>query len=110
MTRFLVDEQLPPTLAIQLRADGHEAVHIIEIGLAGGADARVWAEAARRGAVLVTKDADFTVHAFAGKSAPAILWIRLGNVTNRVLWAALKPRLPEIVAAFEAGEALVEVI
>lgn len=105
--RFLVDEQLPPTLAARLRLEGHDAVHVIEIGLEGASDERVRSEASHRQAILVTKDADFTV--FLHES-PAILWIRIGNATNRVLWSALEPRLDEIITSFAAGEKLVEVI
>lgn len=105
--RFLVDEQLPPALAVQLRNDGHDAVHVLEIGLEGAPDKQVKLEALNRQAVLVTKDADFAVLLLG---PPAILWIRIGNVTNRVLWSALKPRLPEIIASFAAGDMLVEVL
>ncbi len=107
MIRFLIDEQLPPALAVQLRNEGHDAVHVLEIGLEGTPDNKVRSEAVRRQAVLVTKDADF---ANLMPASPAVLWIRIGNVTNRVLWSALKPRLPEIIASFLAGDTLVEVL
>ena len=105
--RFLIDEQLPPMLAAQLRAEGYAAVHVTEAGLGGQPDAMVRAEAVRTGAVLVTKDADF---AMFDAGVPAILWVRLGNVRNQVLWAVLGPRLPEITAAFGAGEVLIELV
>jgi predicted nuclease of predicted toxin-antitoxin system len=105
--RFLIDEQLPPALAVQLRGQGHDAVHVIEIGLSGAPDDGVLREAVRRGAVLVTKDGDFLA---LRSGPPPILWIRFGNVSNVVHWALLGPQLPQIVAAIEAGEMLVEVV
>ena len=36
--RFLVDNQLPVALATLLRAQGHEAEHVLELGLAQGTD------------------------------------------------------------------------
>ncbi len=105
--RFLIDEQLPPALALQLREQGHDAVHVIDISLAGAPDDRVRREAVRRGAVLVNKDADF---ALQPSNEPPILWIRIGNVSNQALWSLVDPHLPEIVAAFVAGETLVEVV
>ena len=105
--RFLIDEQLPPALADRLREHGHVVEHIRDIGLGGAPDAKIRAYASRTGAVLVTKDEDF---AAAGKARKfAVLWIRLGNATNRALWAALEPNLPEIVAAIEKGERLIEI-
>ena len=107
--RFLIDAQLPPGLADLLVATGHQAVHVEQVGLLSAADTEIWAYARKGQFVLVTKDQDFT--ALLGRDAlgPAVLWIRLGNTTNRVLWQALRPRLDEIVEALEAGEALIEV-
>ena len=38
-----------------------------------------------------------------------LVWLRLGNASNRTLSEWLEPRLDAIVAAIEAGEQLVEV-
>lgn len=103
---FLIDEQLPPGLAEKLRTAGYAADHVREIGLGGAADRDVQAAAERMGAVLVTKDEDFVVAGRSGRVA--VVWVRLGNVTNRVLWRAMEPALAEIIAAIEAGETLVE--
>jgi predicted nuclease of predicted toxin-antitoxin system len=59
MARFIVDEALPRLLASAIRAAGHEAVHIREIGLQGSSDAVVFDYAQREGAVLVTPDLEF---------------------------------------------------
>lgn len=37
------------------------------------------------------------------------IWIRIGNVTNAALWRVQEPTLPQIVAALEAGERIVEI-
>jgi predicted nuclease of predicted toxin-antitoxin system len=59
MARFIVDEALPRSLADAIRAAGHEAVHIREIGLQGSSDAVVFDYAQGQGAVLVTPDLEF---------------------------------------------------
>lgn len=105
--RFLIDEQLPPALADRLREKGHAAEHIRDIGLGGAPDARIRARASQTGAVLITKDEDFAATGKARKFA--VLWIRLGNTTNQALWAAIEPNLPEIIAAIEQGERLIEI-
>ncbi len=61
------------------------------------------------GAVIVTKDQDFADFARAGKITDGVLWLRIGNVTNRALLRKLEPLMPRIIAAFEAAETLVEV-
>ena len=57
--RFLVDDQLPAALARWLAANGHEAAHVMDIGLTGATDRVIWEEVRRTAAVIVTKDEDF---------------------------------------------------
>jgi hypothetical protein len=61
VTAFLIDEMLPPTVAVLLRGKyGHDAVHVSEIGLAGADDAQVAAAVrAQDMAVVAANVADF---------------------------------------------------
>jgi predicted nuclease of predicted toxin-antitoxin system len=110
MARFLIDEQLPPALGRLLKSADHEAVHIYNIRLGAASDERIWSEASARRAILVTKDADFVIRRQNSGRGPPVLWIRLGNTSQKDLWAALEPVLDEFVAAFERGETLIEVV
>jgi predicted nuclease of predicted toxin-antitoxin system len=57
--RFLVDENLPGELAVQLQAAGYVAEHVVDVGLRGHSDAEVYAYAQAEGATLVTIDTGF---------------------------------------------------
>ena len=58
--RLLLDEQLSPTIAEQLRARSHDVVSAAEVELAGAADERVLSSAARdRRAVVTNNIKDF---------------------------------------------------
>jgi predicted nuclease of predicted toxin-antitoxin system len=107
--RFVVDAQLPPALAQYLADYGLPARHVSRIGLGVAPDAEIWAYAVQHQAVLVTKDEDFVQ--LARRSAPgtSVVWLRLGNITNRALWRALEPVLPEVISALEAGDRVVEI-
>jgi predicted nuclease of predicted toxin-antitoxin system len=107
--RFLVDAQLPPALARWLASQGHEAEHVIDIGLAGAADRTIWQQASERGAVIVTKDEDFALHRTLEINGPAVVWVRLGNTRKVDLLRWLEPLLPEVLVALERGETLIEV-
>jgi predicted nuclease of predicted toxin-antitoxin system len=107
--RFLVDAQLPPALARWLESLGHEATHVFDHGLAGADDRHIWQHALTTGAVIVTKDEDFALRRTLEEVGPAVLWVRLGNTRKSDLLRWLKPLLPEILAALERGEGLVEV-
>jgi predicted nuclease of predicted toxin-antitoxin system len=105
--RFIIDAQLPPALAGHLKASGYGAEHVNRISLGGAADARVWSYVVRKEAVLITKDEDFIELARRTADGPAVIWIRLGNTTNRALWAVFSRVLPEVLAGLRAGERVI---
>ena len=58
MSGVLLDEMYPPSLAHKLRADGHDAVAVLdlEVGLASRSDADVLAWAARNDRCVITEN------------------------------------------------------
>lgn len=59
MPAFLVDEDMPRSLAKSLREAGFGAEDVRDAGLRGRSDAEVRAAAVRRGMALVTADLEF---------------------------------------------------
>ena len=108
--KFLVDAQLPPALARWLREAGHQAEHVEDVGLRDANDAAIWARALQSGAIIVTKDEDFAMRSVQTAAGPAILWLRVGNTTNRALRLWIEPRLPGIAQLLAQSSRLVEVI
>lgn len=108
--KFLVDAQLPPALARWLREAGHEATHVEEVGLREGDDRAIWACAEQMAAVILSKDEDFSARAQQQGEGPVIVWLRVGNTTNRVLREWIELRLPGIVQLAAQGGRVVEVV
>ncbi|MFT4229017.1 MAG: DUF5615 family PIN-like protein [Microbacterium sp.] len=107
--RFVVDAQLPPSLAAVLQRQGHDAVAVRDIGLREAPDSAIWAHCARTGRVIVSKDDDFARRARDTTTGPPVVWLRVGNASTRALEAWFVPLLPAIVEQLEAGERLIEV-
>jgi len=107
--RFLIDAQLPPSLASALRERGHEAVHVFERLPRDARDPVMWGLAIREGFVLVAKDEDFAEWSRLRDPAPPVLWLRIGNLKKAELMSKLVPLLPELVRRLERGETLIEV-
>ena len=107
--KFLVDAQLPPALAQTLRELGHDAVALRDIGLRDAEDGAIWQYALEQSAVIVTKDEDFPARSLHTESAPGIVWLRIGNCSNRALLAWFGPLWPEIDRRLGAGDRVVEV-
>lgn len=57
--RFLVDANLPPALVHFLEKDGHQAEHVVDVGLREAKDSPIWDYALEHGAVIISKDEDF---------------------------------------------------
>lgn len=106
---FLIDAQLPPTFATWLIQQGHTAQHIEDVGLHNADDIVIWNYALTSGATIVTKDEDFAERTARTTSGPIIVWLRIGNATNRALLEWLEPRWPRIIALLETGDRLIEV-
>lgn len=60
--------------------------------------------------MLVTKDRDFALRRAASNDGPAILWVRIGNASNRTLIDLALRALPIIVDAVERNEAVIEFV
>jgi predicted nuclease of predicted toxin-antitoxin system len=97
----------PSGLCDWLRAHGHDAEHVFDIGLCGSTDLEILHRAPQAKAVLVSKDEDIARLSPAG--AFALLWLRCGNVTNAALASWLDQRWGDIEQLLSDGERMIEV-
>ena len=107
--RFLVDAQLPPSLARFLTTIGEEAIACRDVGLRDADDGEIWRFAIAGGWCIVTKDEGFAVRHMTQAGGPQVVWLRIGNSTNPVLFQWLEPLWPEIIRELRMGQGLVEV-
>jgi predicted nuclease of predicted toxin-antitoxin system len=108
--RFVVDAQLPPALARMLVAQGHEAEHVADRGMARASDGAIWDWASGAAAAIVTKDEDFAQRRVMTGAGPVVIWIRLRNTRRAALLDWFGAALPDVVSAMQRGETLIEAI
>ena len=108
--RFLVDNQLPPSLARWLRDRGHDAEHVFESGLHLFYDRALWSCTLTYDRIDVSKDEDFLYLTNQPGDAGRFLWGRLGNCRNDALIAAFSSSFDTIAVAFDAGQSVVALI
>ena len=80
-----------------------------DVGLRHADDDPIWLYSLNAGAVIVTKDEDFPDRSARDPNGPVIVWLRVGNTTNRALLEWLQPRWPDLLILLDAGHRLVEV-
>lgn len=107
--RLLVDAQLPPALARWFGEQGLSATPVRELGLRDSDDGTIWNFATAGNWTVVTKDEDFVARCIGSSAPPNVIWLRVGNCTNRALFAWLTPLLPAIKERLSHGEKLIEV-
>ena len=107
--KILIEPQLPPGLNVMLAAAGHEANHVVDVGLRDADDAQVWEYAVREGIAILTKDEDFAARRLREPHGPTIIWLRVGNSSRAALVRWLTPLLASIEALVAAGEGVIEV-
>ena len=108
--KFLIDAQLPPALARWLRELGHEALPVREVGLREANDSAICEYALQNSAIILTKDEDFADLARGAKESPVVVWLRVGNSSNKELLEWMTPRISGIVQLIEQGGRTIEVI
>jgi predicted nuclease of predicted toxin-antitoxin system len=86
-----VDENLSPLHACALRAVGHDAVSVRELGLSGADDPAVRTASIESGRILVTLDGDFAnVLRYPPADTPGVIRLRLHPPTEEAIDAALR--------------------
>jgi predicted nuclease of predicted toxin-antitoxin system len=107
--RFVVDNQLPRRLAAFLNGKGHEAVHVLEIGLGHlTPDIRIWEYATTNACIVVTRDEDFVELALLDPQPVPVVLVCLGNCRNAVLLSAFEKGWDALCEQLESGETLIE--
>lgn len=102
MLKFIVDTQLPPSLASKLLKAGLDAVHTTNYPnghLMNDKEIRKVAVAENR--IIISKDSDFYDYFILKGIPPKILLIELGNISNAQLFSIINTNISEIVNLFE---------
>ena len=107
--KFLIDAQLPPSLAPWLRDKGHDAEHVISLAGLDASDAVIWALAIDGDYVIVTKDRDFVEWARTRSPKARIVWVRFGNMRRDILQGRLENAWLELEKALYGDVTVVEV-
>jgi predicted nuclease of predicted toxin-antitoxin system len=106
--RFLVDMNLSPMLANELRKAGHDCVHALERGAGKWSDAQIAVLARTEKRCIVTADLDFTdLAAVTQDAGPSVVILRLRDTRPASCLGRLLAALEVSSEAISAGAIIV---
>ncbi len=96
--RFLIDNAISPSIAERLRLEGHDAVHVRDLGMQAAEDAEILERAANENRVV----------ALAARQRPSVILFRRGTSRQPERQAAmLLANLASIEGALQSGSVIV---
>ncbi len=102
--RFLADMGISQRVIEWLRANGHDAVHLIDRGLQRLRDSSIFETAALESRIILTFDLDFgEIVALSGESKVSTIVFRLNNTTTPFVIQRLDMVLRGAKDALETG-------
>lgn len=107
--RLLVDNALSPRLANGLEADGHDAVHVRDIGLQAASDTTLFDLALAEDRVILSEDTDFgTLLALRAATKPSVVLFRgMADRSAGSLLSLFRANLPAIGGDLDIGAVVV---
>jgi len=105
-----LDAHLPPAIAPWLAERFDVSCSgLRDLGLRDAADRKIYQEARLKGAVVVTRDADFILLQAQSGPPPQIPWLTCGNTSKAKLKEIFAVSLAKALVLLEQGEPLVEI-
>lgn len=103
--KLLLDANLSPEVGRRLKEAGHDAIHVVDIGLLTETDPVILQAAAKEERVLITADSDFgALLALGSLASPSVLLLRSADHLRPNEQAELMAaNLPQIAEDLEKG-------
>ncbi len=103
--KFLVDAQLPKSLAKFLRERGFDAVHTLELTDKNRtSDSAIVEISLAENRVVISKDSDFYDSYRAKREPFKLLYLTMGNIRNRDLLQIVETNLLLIIHSLQNGD------
>ncbi len=107
--KFIIDAQLPVKLKYWLINKGFETIHTNDFpNKCFTTDAEIIDKATKKGYIIVSKDTDFYEYYLIKEIPKRILFITLGNKTNKELLKLFELNFPIIENYFKNGSNIIE--
>ncbi len=105
-----LDAQLSPMIADWINKNYNVSCKAVrEVGLKDAADMKIFNEAKKADAVVITKDIDFCILQRKFGPPPKIIWLTCGNTSNKRLKEIFTVNMLKAFDLLKSGENIVEI-
>lgn len=105
--KFLLNENLPPSLTKELILIGWDTQHIKDVGLTGKPDTHIVEFAKVNGLVIITHDLDYgRIVSLSGQKEPSVLTFRLDKISTAILFNLIKQNKLQLEHYLQLGALL----
>ncbi len=102
--RFLLDNNLPRSLAAALVDIGPATRHVADLGMSDATDREIVAFARAGADVIVTHDLDFGhLLAFSGEASPSVIILRVSDLSTGEIAARIRTSWADIAGPLAQG-------
>lgn len=111
MFEFWIDAQLSPSLALWINQnfENVQAKSLRSLGMRDATDRTIFFEAKKQNAVIISKDADFIKLLEEYGPPPRIIWVTVGNSSNRQMRDLLTNNFTTMINMLAKEEKLIEI-
>jgi predicted nuclease of predicted toxin-antitoxin system len=99
--KLLFDEHLSPKLNARLEDLFPGSANVLDLDLFAREDKEIWEYARLHNYSIISKDFDFYQRAFEFGHPPKVIYLTLGNCSNRDVEALLRTQYKNILEFFE---------
>ena len=106
---FLIDNALSPVFAQELKKEGHDVLHVRDVGMQDAKDDDIFDFAQKEGRIIVTADTDFgTILATRNETFPSVIIFRRTKSTRPIqLLSLLLANISDISNSLKIGSIVI---
>lgn len=100
--KFLIDAQLPKSLAVFMRENGFDAIHTLELPKRNAtSDSEIRRLSMQKNRIVISKDADF-YDSYTSKQEPyKLVYLTVGNLSNKELVSLFAKNITHLAAVLD---------
>jgi predicted nuclease of predicted toxin-antitoxin system len=106
---ILLDNNISPTLCKEFKDIYPGIIHVSQVSLENAGDIVVWEYAREKDLHIMTKDKDFIALLNQKGHPPKIIWLQLGNCTNKEIQAIIMKQKTTIKHFISSGKGILKI-